>query len=78
MLIWDRHNCHVSGVVRWANDKDKKCLCDLAELSLMLSARVCDLECIRNGGTQVQRRSDDGNSINKANETKRSKQNEIV
>jgi hypothetical protein len=31
-------------------------VCDLAGLSLMLSARVGDLECIRNGGTQVQRR----------------------
>jgi hypothetical protein len=60
-----RHNCHVSGVVRWANDKEKRCLCDLERESLMLGARVGDLECIRYAGTQDRGEREDANSINK-------------
>jgi len=66
-----RHNCHVSGVVRWANDKEKRRLCDLERESWMLSARVGDLECIRYAGTQDSENREDVNSINKEKKTKR-------
>jgi hypothetical protein len=70
---WDRQSCHVSGVVRWATDKGKKCLCDSGTGWLGCSA--AEMVILNASGTKQVRRKmgnggkRDGNSINK--ETKR-------